>query len=231
MNTRTAPPVITLDGPAGSGKSTTARAVAERLGYLHLDSGAIYRAITLSLLESGIPEKAWADLTEADLQSINIRVEVAGTRLLIFLGTRQVEDELRTARVTRAVSGAAQLPVVRGRLLALQREAGRGGGLVADGRDMGTVVFPDADLKVFLTADLHERARRRLMQEGDPDPSKDAVGAEAARIAARDQTDSGRALAPLRQPEGALVLDTTRMTFEEQVQAIVEAARSLSSRD
>jgi len=222
------PPVITLDGPAGSGKSTTARQVAERLGFLHLDSGAIYRAITLALLESEIPQEKWATLTSEDLEAIPIHVEVEGPRLEIFLGSRRVADELRTPEVTGAVSAAAQLPAVRTRLMGLQRDAGRAGGLVADGRDMGTVVFADAELKVFLIADLHERARRRLIQDGSPEPAESEVSAEAERIRRRDDIDSGRALAPLRQPDDALVLDTTRITFQEQVDRIVQEALALS---
>ena len=227
MNDPRPRPVITLDGPAGSGKSTTARAVAERLGFLHLDSGAIYRALTLALMEADLPEDRWDALTIESLARVPIRVEVHGPELRLYLGDRRLGADLRTPEVTRRVSRAASLPAVRGRLLELQRAAGREGGLVADGRDMGTVVFPDADLKVFLVADLHERARRRLRQDGIPDPTEARVDEEARSIEARDQADQGRAVAPLRKPEGALVLDTTRLGFEEQVERIVDAVHDL----
>jgi cytidylate kinase len=218
---------VTLDGPAGSGKSTTAREVAERLGFVHLDSGAIYRALTVALLGSGRPRDTWAELTKEDLQDIPIRVEVRGAELLIFLGDVRLTSELRTPEVTAHVSVAASVPAVRARLLGLQRQAGEGGGLVADGRDMGTVVFPDAELKVFLVADLEERARRRLVQDGIPNPGPEEVREEADRIRHRDAADSGRAVSPLRQPDGALVLDTTTLSFEEQVTRIESAARAL----
>jgi 3-phosphoshikimate 1-carboxyvinyltransferase len=224
----TRPPVITLDGPAGSGKSSTARAVAARLGYRHLDSGAIYRALTLALLERGIDPEGWDALTEAELNEVPVRVEPRGERLEIYLGKRRLEEELRSARVTGLVSRLAQLPAVRSRLLDLQRQAGKGGGLVADGRDMGTVVFPDAELKFFLVADLDERARRRLLQEGVREPGHDEVEAEAVRIRDRDARDAQRALSPLKKPEGAVEIDTTRLSFDEQVDLIVQTVRELT---
>jgi 3-phosphoshikimate 1-carboxyvinyltransferase len=219
--------VVTLDGPAGSGKSTTAREVARRLGLRHLDSGALYRALTLAVLESGIPEDEWGELSAERLRSLDIRLEADDGRFSVFLDGRDPGEDLRSPRVTSRVASVAAIPAVRKRLLGLQQGAAKLGGLVADGRDMGTVVFPGADLKVYLTASLEERARRRLLQEGrDADPG--SVAAEATRIQARDASDAGRAASPLRRPEGALVVDTTELDFQAQVERIVEAARGLT---
>jgi cytidylate kinase len=220
-------PVVTLDGPAGSGKSTTAREVARRLGFRHLDSGACYRALTYGLLEAGIEPERWPRLAGADLDRVGIRVDPTDDGFRIRLDDRALSDELRSPRVTDQVSRLAGLRPVREWLLETQRAAGRRGRLVAEGRDMGTVVFPDADVKVFLVADLSERARRRLRERGEAAPSADQIEREAARIAERDRSDSDRALSPLRQPEGALVLDTTRLTFEEQVEAILARVREV----
>lgn len=214
-------PVVTLDGPAGSGKSTTAREVARRLGFRHLDSGAFYRALTYGLLEAGIEPERWPELGAADLDRIGVRVEPSEHGFRILLGGRALADEIRSPRVTAHVARLAGLRSVRAWLLDTQRAAGRRGRLVADGRDMGTVVFPDAEVKVFLTADLRERARRRLREQGVQLPTEAELDAEVERIAARDRTDSEREHSPLRQPAGALVLDTTRLSFEEQVEAIL----------
>jgi 3-phosphoshikimate 1-carboxyvinyltransferase len=219
--------VVTLDGPAGSGKSTTAREVARRLGLRHLDSGALYRALTLGILESGIPEEEWSQLNYDRLQEWEIRLEKDDGGFRVLLAGRDPGEDLRSSRVTSRVASIAAIPAVRRRLLGLQRGAASLGGLVADGRDMGTVVFPEAQLKVYLTASLEERARRRLLQEGrESDP--ESVAAEATRIQVRDASDAGRTASPLRRPEGALVLDTTELDFEAQVARIVKAARGLT---
>lgn len=221
-------PVVTLDGPAGAGKSTTAKAVAQKLGLRHLDSGALYRALTFGLMEAGVPDERWPDLGLDDLRALGVSLEGAGGRYRVLVGGRPVDAELRTPEVTRRVSRLARLPAVRSCLLELQRAAGREGGLVADGRDMGTVVFPDADVKVFLVADLEERARRRLLQDGQAqEPNR--VAAEARALARRDEEDSGRDLSPLRKPDGALEIDTTGLSFEEQVDAIVDRVRRLTA--
>lgn len=219
-------PVVTLDGPAGSGKSTTARAVARKLGFKHLDSGALYRGLTLALLESGRPEEEWPTVTTEELRALDVGLEPAEGGFRILIDGREVDQELRSEQVTRLVSALARLPAARAALLQLQREAGREGSLVADGRDMGTVVFPEAEVKVFLVADLSERARRRLLERTGREPSREEVAAEAEAIAARDRTDSERALSPLRRPAQAIELDTTGLDFEEQVDAVVAAVRA-----
>jgi cytidylate kinase len=219
--------VVTLDGPAGSGKSTTARAVARRLGFRHLDSGALYRALTLALLESGVPERNWDDLDEDAMRALDVRVSPTDVGFDVVVGGRVVRDELRTPEVTSRVAHLASLAPSRSSLLALQRSAGEHGDLVADGRDMGTVVFPDAEVKVYLVADLEERARRRLRDEGVSEPTADEVERQSEAIAGRDQADSERANSPLRKPDDAHLIDTTRLTFDQQVGAIVALVEAI----
>ena len=229
------PPVVTLDGPAGSGKSTTARAVAERLGFLHLESGALYRAVTLALLEGagsgkGRPEAAWDDVTVAELEAFDISLERDGGGFRVRVGRQYPEARLRTPEVTERVSRVAKIPAVREWLLAAQRRTGLEGGVVADGRDMGTVVFPEAEVKVFLVADLEERARRRLAETLGDEAQREMVEAEARRLASRDREDAERTVAPLRPAPDAVELDTTDLTFEEQVERVVERVREAQGR-
>ena len=223
-------PVVTLDGPAGSGKSTTAREVARRLGFRHLDSGALYRALTFALLSAGIPEDDWPKLSAEELDRFPIRLEPAGTLFEVVLADRVLTKELRTPEVTARVSPLSALPAVRAWLLEAQRRAGKAGGLVADGRDMGTVVFPDADVKIFLTADLPERARRRLLERDGRSPSTEELAEEARRIQDRDDRDSGRAVAPLKKPEDALEVDTSNLSFETQVEVIIRHVKLLTDK-
>jgi cytidylate kinase len=217
--------VIAIDGPAGSGKSSTARAVASRLGYRHLDSGAFYRAITLAALRAGIEPAGWEALSHALLDSLAVRGRPAGEGYALAIGGEEVGEAIRAPEVNAHVSRMAAVPAVREWLMEALRAAGSRGGLVADGRDIGTVVFPEAELKAFLVADPEERARRRLRERGEHAPDAEQVAAEAARLVGRDAIDSGRAAAPLRQAEDAIVIDTTRLTFGEQVERIVTLAR------
>lgn len=211
-------PVIAIDGPAASGKSSTARAVAERLGLVHLDSGALYRLATMVALRSRLrdPDEIVAALGQHD-----IRLARAGNAMELSLDGAPVEPDIRSPAVNAAVSEIAAMAAVRtwvnSRLRAAVRDWGK---VVMDGRDIGTDVFPDAELKVFLTASAEERARRRLRQVGrDTDP--DAVAMEAGELAERDRRDAARAVAPLRQAEDAKLLDTTELSFEQQVATIL----------
>ena len=222
--------VITLDGPAGSGKTTTAKAVAKRLGFRHLDSGALYRALTFALLQKGVPEEEWEGLGSEQLSALKIDVEVDadGDGVDIHLDGVLLTTELRSPEVTSCVSAVAGLPAVRAWLLGVQRSVGAHGNLVADGRDMGTVVFPDADVKFFLVAGLEERARRRLLQDTGREPTAVELQEEARRIEQRDQADRSRNHAPLRRPEGAVEVDTTGLSFEEQVALILRRVKGLT---
>lgn len=217
--------VLTIDGLAGAGKSTTAKAVAEALGFRHLDSGALYRAMTLALLDSGCSAADIGGVGPADLAAIDVAPGWDGPVMHVRIGGRRVPDEaIRSGSVTASVSQVSAVPAVRDRLLGLQRSSARGAGLVADGRDMGTVVFPGARVKVFLVADVHERARRRLLQEGLGEPAPAQVAAEAARLAERDRVDSSRRSAPLARPADAVLVDTTGLGFEAQVAEIARLA-------
>jgi len=217
--------IIALDGPAGSGKSSTAKAVAARLGYRHLDSGAFYRAITFAALQAGIHPDGWEQLTPDELDRMDVRGRLADRGFVMTVRGGEVGAEIRSPEVNAHVSRMAAVPAVREWLMDALREAGARGGLVADGRDIGTVVFPDAELKAYLVADAEERARRRLMEMGIADPPLDQVRAEAARLQGRDAFDSGREVAPLRRADDAVVIDTTRLSFAEQVERIVALAR------
>lgn len=222
-------PIVTLDGPAGSGKSTTAREVARRLGFRHLDSGALYRALTYALLQGGIPEHTWPTLHVGDLRKLGVSLHPVDAGFEVRLAGRALVSELRTADVTSRVAGLAKLPAARACLLELQRQAGASGRLIADGRDMGTVVFPHAEVKVFLVADLRERARRRLRETGAELVNEDHMSAQADAIAARDDEDSGRDHSPLRRAEDAVEIDTTGLTFDDQVERIVALVRAVDA--
>ena len=218
--------VVAIDGSAGSGKSTTAAAAAARLGFRHLDSGAIYRAVTLALLGSGNIGSEPGQVTRAQLSNLAIDVKWGAQGMAVRAGGRAIAEEaLRSERVTAMVSQVAAVPAVRDHLLELQRTAARGPGLVAEGRDMGTVVFPHAEVKVFLDAHPRERARRRLLQRGiRPDAAE--IEAEAARLARRDRRDASRTVAPLLQAGDAVLLDTTDLDPAAQTNAIVRLAEA-----
>ncbi|MGI9179715.1 MAG: 3-phosphoshikimate 1-carboxyvinyltransferase [Longimicrobiaceae bacterium] len=218
--------IVAIDGPAGSGKSSTARGVAADLGYRHLDSGAFYRALTLAALRAGIPTEQWDALTEADLQELGVAAVRARDGYNLTVNGRDVTSEMRSAEVNAHVSRMAALPAVRSWLLVALRRAGQGGRLVADGRDIGTVVFPDADLKVFLVCAPEERALRRLREQGVTAPSRSELQAEAERLLGRDALDSTREVAPLLRAPDAVLLDTTALPFDAQVRAIVRMARA-----
>jgi cytidylate kinase len=216
--------IIAIDGPAGSGKSTTARAVAERLGFHHLDSGAFYRALTWAAMRHGHAVEHWAMLRPEQLDALGVRSEPAGRGFRMLVDGADVSDAIRQQDVTANVSAMARVPAVRDWLLDTLRAAARGTDLVADGRDIGTVVFPDAELKVFLVADPRARAERRLRQLKQGTAAEE-VEAEMQRIAERDRIDETREVAPLRPAADAVVIDTTELSFEQQVGAIIDEAQ------
>jgi cytidylate kinase len=221
--------IIAIDGPAGSGKSSTARAVAKELGFRHLDSGAFYRALTYAAMQRGIPAAEWPRLDAARLESFHISAEPADSGFRMLLGGSDISGPIRRAEVNALVSAMARLPAVRTWLLNTLRESAKATDLVADGRDMGTIVFPDADLKIFLVADPDVRAKRRLEQMGLL-TDEESVADEVSRIQERDRADSSRDVAPLRQAEDAVLLDTTHLAFREQVTRIAELARDTMRR-
>jgi cytidylate kinase len=216
--------IIAIDGPAGSGKSSTARAVADRLGFRHLDTGAFYRTLTLAALRDGITVEAWPRLSFERLDALGVNVRDDGSRFVMRIHDRDVDQEIRAPEVNAHVSEMARVPAVRQWLMSRQRAAADAADLVAEGRDMGTVVFPDAALKVFLVADPETRARRRLAEMGSPQPDVAQVRAEIRRLQERDRIDSERATAPLKKADDAIVVDTTALTFDEQVGMIESLA-------
>jgi cytidylate kinase len=232
--------VIAIDGPSASGKSTTARAVAEALGFAHLDSGSLYRGVTVVALREGsrrglTTSNAVAALSPETIlraaEDRGLMLQPDGTGFAAYLEGEPAEEALRGAEVTAHVSAIAAIPVVRewvnSRLRAMVRA---GQDVVVDGRDIGTVVFPDADLKIFLTASAETRAGRRISQRGQRiDP--EYLDAETQALAARDRADSTRQVAPLRPAEDAIHLDTTTLDFEEQVRLIVDRARLIFARE
>ncbi len=222
--------IIALDGPAGSGKSSTAREVARRLGYLHVDSGAFYRALTRAILEQGIPETEWRDLGLEQLDALGVAGQRGDDGLGLTIDGRPVGPELRTAEVNAHVSQVARIPAVRSWLLGRLRDLAEHEDVVVDGRDIGTAVFPDAPLKVFLVADPEVRARRRLREHGVEDPDRDTLLDEIRRLKERDRIDSEREVAPLMAAADAVRVDTTALTFDEQVGAILELARAREPR-
>lgn len=215
--------VIAVDGPAGAGKSTVARRVAAALNYLYIDTGAMYRAIALAVLEEGVgPDDGAAVERLARGLDVELVPSAAGNRVL--LEGRDVTERIRAPEVSAAVSQVAALPGVRRRMVQLQRRLAAGGGVVMDGRDIGTVVFPDADVKVFLTASAEERARRRWLElrAAGHAPSLDNI---RANIESRDRLDSTRDVAPLRKAEDAVEIDTTDKTVDEVVDQVLELVR------
>jgi cytidylate kinase len=213
--------VIAIDGPAGAGKSTIARRLSRRIGWAYLDSGAMYRAVTLAALDRGVALEA-ADEVAALARSLDLVLEPDGG---VRLDGADVTARIRAPAIDAGVSTVARLPAVREVMVAHQRRfAERHGRIVAEGRDIGTVVFPDAALKIYLDADAQERARRRMAERGGADDR--ALEATRAAMAERDRTDSTREVAPLRQAPDATRIDTSGMTLDDVLDAVLSRVRS-----
>lgn len=217
---------IAIDGPAGSGKSTIARAVALKLGYTYIDTGAMYRAITLKALNKGIEPTDITSLTRlAEESKIELLYEPVpgGTKLRLILDGSDVSETIRNQEVTANVSAVAAVAGVRAALVRLQQGLAAGGGVVMDGRDIGTVVLPGAELKIFLTASVEERARRRCLELSAKGLAIDADEIRL-QIEKRDQFDSSRKVDPLCQAAEAILLDTTGLTIPQVVDRVIELA-------
>ena len=216
---------IAIDGPVGAGKSSIADAVAGKLGILHLDTGAMYRALALYALRSGVELTDEAAVSACCAQA-DIAVGYADGRQRTLLSGEDVSDLIRTGEVSAAASVVSKWPAVRERMVALQQELARKGNMLIDGRDIGTVVLADSPCKIYLTASAEERARRRYLQNlemGDNTPFEDVLAA----LNARDAQDMGRAVSPLRQAEDAVLVDSKDMTREEVVDAIVRIVEGI----
>jgi cytidylate kinase len=214
--------VIAIDGPAASGKSSTAQMVADKLGFLHVDSGSLYRAATAAILRREEDASRWTEDAVLDAAK-PVELRAARTSFYPVLDGRSIEDEIRGPDVTRDVSRVAQMPRVREWVNEKVRETANSKNVVVDGRDMGTVVFPDAELKIFLVADSRERALRRLRQRGTPTSEK-LLDDETIRIRERDARDAKQTVAA---PD-AVTIDTTALTQDEQVAQIVALSKERS---
>ena len=211
--------VIAIDGPAASGKSSTAQMVADKLGFLHVDSGSLYRAATAAILRREDDPSRWTE--EAVLDAARpVELRAARTSFYPVLDGRSIEEEIRGPDVTRHVSRVAQMPRVREWVNERVRGTANSRNVVVDGRDMGTVVFPDAELKIFLVADSRERASRRLRQRGTP-TSEQLLDDETIRIKERDARDAKQTVAA----RDAVTIDTTALTQDEQVAQIVALSK------
>ena len=216
--------IVAIDGPAATGKSTSAKKVSRELGFTHLDTGAMYRCVTLSVLRNQITldnENALSQL----LNELDIRLEKLDDELVVYLNGEDVSDEIRKAEVTSYVSTVSALSQVRNALVRIQRDIAKNQDCVVEGRDIGTIVFPDAEFKFFLVADDFVRARRRqldLTAIGE----KKSITVLVEEIRQRDFLDSERSNSPLRKADDAIEIDTSKMTFDEQVAFMVNKVKN-----
>lgn len=215
--------VVAIDGPSGSGKGTVARATADRLGYFYIDSGAMYRAVALCAQEQRIALSDTARVAEF-AEQLNLRMESAPEGMRVLASGRDVTEAIRRPEVSQGASQVAVIPAVRAVLVAQQQRMGTEGGIVMEGRDIGTVVFPRAELKVFLDASAAERVRRRYRQQREQG-IECTVEATRKEIEERDRRDRERTVSPLVQAADAVYLDTTALTVEEVADVVVRLAR------
>ena len=220
---------IAIDGPAGSGKSTVAKAVAERLGYLYVDTGAMYRAITYAALKSNVDVENEVDEVVQIAKDADLSLKFENGLTRVFLNGEEVTDKIRSMEVSSKVSEVSVIPGVRESLVKIQREMSANDSLVAEGRDTTTVVYPNAEVKIFLTATLNERSERRYKEfiEKNKDVSFEIV---RNNISKRDKIDSSREMSPLTKAEDAIEIDTTSMSVEEEIEAILSKVEEVKNK-
>ena len=216
------PLLITIDGPAGAGKTTLSKMLATNLNYRYLDTGALYRAVAYAIRQQGVRVDDDPSLAKV---CADIQIQFVEDRLLLY-GV-DISDRIRTPEITMLASAASARPLVRKALLGIQRKIGHGKGLVAEGRDMGTVVFPEADLKFFLDASIHQRAQRRHAQYGETnnDQSLEEIEKDIRR---RDENDSNRDVAPLRPASDAIIIDSTRLPADQVLERMLAHVHQLN---
>lgn len=215
---------VAIDGPAGAGKSSAAKMAAARLRYLYIDTGAMYRAVTWAVLTERIDIDDAAAVKRLT-DTLQIRLEPGPHLCRVYVGETEVTETIRTPYVSSHVSSVAALAVVREKLVQLQREMAASGGVILDGRDIGTVVLPQADLKIYLTASVASRARRRFL-EMHASGSTETLEAVQRSIAARDDMDSHRELSPLRRAEDAILIDNSELNLDETADVITDLIRA-----
>ena len=217
---------IAIDGPAGAGKSTIAKMVSAKLGYIYVDTGALYRTVALYITENNIPDE---DVEKA-LEKADVSLRFIDGAQRVFLGDRDVSDLIRTPEISMAASRTSAIPAVRADLFETQQKIARENNIIMDGRDIGTVVLPNADVKIFLTASAEERANRRykeLAEKPDCPPYEDIL----KDIIQRDYQDMHREIAPLKQAEDAVLVDTTELNLEQSAEAIVKVIKDKTGRE
>lgn len=210
---------IAIDGPAGAGKSTVAQIVAQRLQYTYIDTGAMYRAVAWKVLQQGLTVEDTVAVVHMAKQ-LNLRLAYIEGRTIVYVDGKDITQEIRTPEVTGLVSVVAQIPGVRTAMMAIQQEMGQAGGVVMDGRDIGTHILPNADIKIFLTASIDERAKRRWLELKDKNYDVELEQLKED-IRCRDEMDCGRDIAPLIKADDAMLMDTTELSIEGAVQKIL----------
>lgn len=215
---------VAIDGPAGAGKSTIARTAAKNLGYIYVDTGALYRAVGVYSLRHGFDTKN-ADTVAATLPDIQVELKFLGDIQHVFLNGEDVSEEIRTPDASMAASDVSAVPAVRQFLFDLQRDIAKQNNCIMDGRDIGTVVLPDAQVKIFLTASPEARAQRRYKELQEKGAS-DTYEAVLADLKQRDYNDSHRAVAPLKPAEDSVLVDTTALNFEKSVEKVISVIRN-----
>ncbi|MCX6151637.1 MAG: (d)CMP kinase [Ignavibacteriales bacterium] len=219
--------IITIDGPAGSGKSTTAKLIAAKLGYTYLDTGAMYRAITYLALKKNLTDNEDEIIKLAE--NVRINLNFSNGKTIVVINDEDVTEEIRSFEVNSRVSDVSLIPGVRKALVKLQRKIGENTNIVAEGRDIGTVVFPEAEVKIFLIATLEERAKRRL-KEFEQKGERITIKEIQENLSKRDYIDSHREVSPLMKADGAFEVDTSDLTIEEQVNKILKIAEVVSNK-
>jgi cytidylate kinase len=216
---------IAIDGPSGAGKSTMAKIIAKELGILYLDTGAMYRAVALKAIWSGIDTKNTEALSEM-VKNIDLNIVYEDGIQKVILDGKDVTEDIRTQKVTVGSSDVAVIPAVRGKMVELQREIAQERSVIMDGRDIGTKVLPDADVKIFLTASVEDRTRRRYDELKEKGTLKQTFEELKEEMAYRDKNDSSRAHSPLKKAEDAILLDTTGFSVEDSVKTILDIVKS-----
>lgn len=219
--------IIAIDGPAGSGKSTTAKLLAKKLGYLYIDTGAMYRAVTLYAIKNNLldDEKKIIDLSN----QLNIELKFEDGQTKVSVNGKDVTEEIRSLEVNQNVSPVSKIEGVRKILVQKQKEMGKNGGVVMEGRDITTVVFPNADVKIYLTATIDERARRRALEFAQKGQQVD-IEQVKQNILDRDRIDSSRDVSPLTKSPDAVEIDTSNLSIEQQVEQILEEAKKVAEK-